>query len=197
MTNYTILANTIVFAKLKYQGVQWSTSVSLEEVSRDNLEKSVFLRKNCYEVFCNKHQLGNGCFFGDFLKIKHLLRNTPVNSSFQCSKLLQMLKLNSTVISNQGSNNNDFNDFKLIFQFKNLIFLTKVAKIVKPDSAQKIDKQQHDFNLSEKEDLLNLSAHGEFSLQKFYLWVEIHQIYILKYGYEKIVTEFGFVLFFK
>ena len=128
------------FCKTKIPRSLVDTSVCLEEVSRDNLEKSVFLRKNCYEVFCNKHQLGNGCFFGDFLKIKHLLRNTPVNSSFQCSKLLQMLKLNPTVISNQGSNNNDFNDFKLIFQFKNLIFLTKVAKIVKPGSAQKIDK---------------------------------------------------------
>ena len=180
MTNYTILANTIVFAKLKYQGVQWSTSVSLEEVSRDNLEKSVFLRKNCYEVFCNKHQLGNRCFLGDFLKIKHLLRNTPVNSSFQCSKLLQMLKLNPTVISNQGSNNNDFNDFKLIFQFKNLIFLTKVAKMMKPGSAQKIDKQQHDLNLAEKEDLLNFNAYGDFSLQKFYLRIQIHQIQISK-----------------
>ena len=66
--------------------------------------------------------------FWDFLKIKHLFRSTPANNSFQCSDLLQKSKIIPTAISNQGSNKNDFNDFKTDFSVQESDFTQKSCK---------------------------------------------------------------------
>lgn len=54
MTNYTALGN-ILFAKLEYQGFEWSTSVCLLKRYPERNEKTVFLgKKSDGEVFRNK-----------------------------------------------------------------------------------------------------------------------------------------------